>query len=469
MRRFVSALLVLVSALALLVSSTSLWLRHNVITTSVFVANAEAIVDTPAVRARIEQRVAGAVMAVPEVQTLITQGVDLLPPALQRFRPTVASGVESLVTAGVHQLLVSEAFRPITRAALASAQSQLVAGQPVRFTIGQAKALAPPAARTGLVGQVLALIPNGLGVTLLTPSDAPQLYTAIALLQDAWWWTGLLALLALGGALLAARHRRAAVIGWSVTTAALTAVLLVSLRVAPGVVLPRVPEASRAATSAVLDLATGSLRAWTLWLAGGALVVLAGALLWGVLAPVVKHRLSIRRAQPAAPSGSPTPVAGPPTAGSPIADPAVAPPTEHPVADPPPAARTPDRSWLAVRWAAARPVLEDGLARVGASVRAHHDAVRWVGVVVAAVLLLLWPSPTISTLIWVGALVVLYLGALQWLRSRPVPPAKPIEPPAPAPAEEERAPAGERTRADERVPTDEQDREAERDREAAHR
>jgi hypothetical protein len=41
MRRFIAGLLILVSALSLVLASTSLWVRRNVINTEVFVSNVE--------------------------------------------------------------------------------------------------------------------------------------------------------------------------------------------------------------------------------------------------------------------------------------------------------------------------------------------------------------------------------------------------------------------------------------------
>src|SRR3712207_694376 len=47
MRRLVAGLLIVVSAVALVLSSVSLWTRQNVIDTDAFVSNVETIVDLP--------------------------------------------------------------------------------------------------------------------------------------------------------------------------------------------------------------------------------------------------------------------------------------------------------------------------------------------------------------------------------------------------------------------------------------
>src|SRR5256885_1726020 len=80
----------------------------------------------------------------------------------------------------------------LTAEAVTPAHTELMNGQTVKFTLGQAKNLGPASARAGLAGQVLGLIPNDLGVTIITPADAPQVYNAIDLLKSIWLWMGLL-------------------------------------------------------------------------------------------------------------------------------------------------------------------------------------------------------------------------------------------------------------------------------------
>src|SRR3954471_21030607 len=121
MRRFVVGLLLVVSAAALLLSSTSLWARQNVIDTGGFVGNAEAIIDQPQVQARLAAGTADRIIDNPKVQAVVDEAVAGLPPILRRFRPTVSDGVRSLITTGAAQLLTAQPFRPLTRAALTSA------------------------------------------------------------------------------------------------------------------------------------------------------------------------------------------------------------------------------------------------------------------------------------------------------------------------------------------------------------
>jgi hypothetical protein len=124
-RRFVTGLLVLVSAVALVLASTSLWTRRNVVNTQVFVTNVETMVDLPEVEARITERVTSTVMDNPDVQQAIDDALTVLPPRLQTFRSTVEEGIGSLVSAGVRRLLADDPFRPLTQSALTSAHDQL--------------------------------------------------------------------------------------------------------------------------------------------------------------------------------------------------------------------------------------------------------------------------------------------------------------------------------------------------------
>jgi hypothetical protein len=406
MRRFVTGLLILVSALCLFLSSTSLWVRHNVINTQVFVSNVNTMVDLPQVEGRINDKVTTTVMANPQVQDAVTQAVAVLPPRLQQFKPTVENGIRSLVSAGVGRLLTSDPFRGLTNRAITSAHDQLVAGQPVQFTLGQAKNLVPASAKDGLAGQVLGLLPDNVGVTLLTPADAPQVYNAINLLKSVWWWLGLIALAALAGALAVSRRRRGTLRAWAIATAVLAFVALIALRVTRGQLLVQVKAENRDAVGAIYDVLAGSLRSWTLWLLAIGLFVLVETLVWGRLGIVrgirrgvaaaqgqIQHRRDQRAAARTAAADG--------TAPEPVRE-----------------ESWPRRVAVDAQAFVQGMDLDRRAAGIGTLVEAHLRPARWAGIALGAVILLLWPSPTLSVLIWIVALVALYIGALEWLRSR---------------------------------------------------
>jgi hypothetical protein len=411
MRRFAAGLLILISALSLVLASTSLWLRHNVINTQVFVSNVETMVDLPEVEARITERVTTTVMTNPEVQDAVDEAVEVLPARLQQFRPTVENGIQSVIATGVRRILSNDRLRPLTTAALTSAHDQLVNGQTVEFTLGQAKNLIPESAKDGIAGQVLDLIPNDVGVTILTEADAPQVYSAIDLLKSAWWWLGLIALGTLAGALGVSRRRRGTLRAWAVTTTVVTLLVLMALRVARGLLLPQARPENRDAVGAIYDVLAGSLRSWTLWLLAAALLVLVLTLVWGRLGLVAGVRRGVARAR--------TQVQVRREARAAAAEPGAE--VEGAAAG---------ESWT-TRVAAWTRAFADGLdlpdrtARLGVVVRDHRDPARWTGIAVGAVVLLFWPQPTLSVLIWIAALVALYLGALEWLQNRAPEPALP--------------------------------------------
>ena len=404
MRRFTVGLLIVVSAVCLVLASTSLWTRRHVVNTEVFVAGSQAILADPAVQGAIDAKVVDTIMANPEVQGAVNDVAGRLPPRLQAFKPALEDEVRDLLSSGVHAVLTSDRFIVLTEAALRSAQTQLLAGQPVRFTLGQAKARIPQQDRTGLAGVVVNLIPDDVGFTVLTPQQAPQLYTAIDLLKTLWLWVGLLGLAALIGALVLSRRRRRTLRAWSVTTAVLGLLLVIAMRVAQGPLLIHVKPANAAAATAIFEGVTASLRSWTLWFVAIPAVVLVFTLLWGRLGiipgigrgyraaveQVRSRREAHELAQNAAVDGT----------------------------DPRPA-----ESWTH-RVAADTRTFIDGvdmsswLDRLSGFVRRHLPSARWVGVAAGALVLLFWPAPTLTVLIWVVALIALYLGLLEWLQSR---------------------------------------------------
>ncbi|MGY1802207.1 SHOCT domain-containing protein [Blastococcus sp. SYSU D00922] len=401
MRRFAVGLLVLVSAISVVLASMSLWTRRNVVNTQVFVGNVEEVIDLPEVEARITEQVTATVMGNDEVTGAVDGVVEALPPRLQRFEPTITSGIESVVSAGVQRLLSNDPFRPLTEAALTSAHDQLVDGEAVEFTLGMAKERVPASLQDGLAGQVLDLLPDDAGVTLLTPAEAPQIYDAVDLLESVWWWFGLLALATLAGALGVSRHRRATLRGWSVTVAVLAVLVLLTLRLARGQLVLQARPENRDALGAAYDVFAQNLRVWILWVFAAALLVVVLTLVWGRLGLVAgvrrgvgsaRTQLRLRREEAAA----------------------------APAADGTPAS---SESWTrrVATWSRA---FADGLdvpersARVGVLVRDHYRPARWTGISVGVLVLLLWPAPTLSVLIWIAALVGLYLIALDWLRGR---------------------------------------------------
>jgi hypothetical protein len=218
---------------------------------------------------------------------------------------------------------------------------------------------------------------------------------------------GIVALATLAGALGVSRHRRGTLRAWSITTLVLGLLVLVTLRVLRGRVVVAAKPDNRDAVGAIYDVLAGSLRAWTIWLVVVMLVVLVMSLVWGRLGVIagVRHgmraareRVQRRREAYAAAQTATTGVDG-------MAVPAA------------------EESW-GRRVAANTSAFFEGLGfseratDLGIFVRAHLGPARWTGIAVGAVVLLFWPAPTLRVLIWIVALVALYLGALEWLLNR---------------------------------------------------
>jgi hypothetical protein len=272
MRRFVAGLLVAVSALCVVLSSTSLWARRCVVDTEVFVSEARGVLAEPAVRAWVGSRLTDTV-----VQHAVDETAALLPPELAGFwpaveGPAVEGAVQPMVGVGVDALLTSDAF---TTGALASAHAQLLEGRPVRLTVDHAAPAVSTQNPVGPAAWLFDLLPDDIGVTVLTPQDAPHVYTAVELLKLLpWWlWTGLLAIAVLVGALVVSRRPLATVRAWAVTTSGLGLLLLIALPAARASVLALVEPGGRDAAGALYTALTDGLRTWTLWLLTGTAVV----------------------------------------------------------------------------------------------------------------------------------------------------------------------------------------------------
>ena len=435
MRRFVAGLLIVISALSLLLASTSLWTRRHVVNTGVFVSDTQQVLAEPAVRGRIAELVTTTVMTNPDVVSAVDEAVAALPPRLQQFRPTVRDGVQSLIATGVTRLLASDAVTGLTDAALTSAHNQLVAGQPVKFTLGQAKGLVPADRLGGLAGQALALVPNDIGFTVVTPADNPRLYNVIDLLKSVWWWLGLLSLATFVGALSVSRHRRGTLRAWAVTTVVFGVLVLLTLRLVRTPIVAAAKPENRAALSAAWGIVAGSLRAWTVWLVLLAALLAVLTLVWGHLGLVA----GVRRGRRAVAEQVRSRQAASQAARAAAAEAAPGQPAGVVPADEPWHRRVAEdgRAFVAAL------ELDRRAAVVGGFVRAHLRPARWAGIAVGAVVLLIWPSPTLSVLIVIAAVVALYLGALEWLlgRAPEAPEAAPVEVEVPAPRTET-VPAG---------------------------
>jgi hypothetical protein len=191
-----------------------------------------------------------------------------------------------------------------------------------------------------------------------------------------------------------------------VTSTVFLLLLLITLRVLRGQVVAAAKPEGRDALGAIYDVLAGSLRSWTLWLVVIVLVVLVGTLIWGRVGLVagIRRGIASARAQVRRRREEHEVVT------------TVAADGIEPVA-------AAEESWprrvaADTRAFVAGMDLDRRAAAFGAFVEAHLRPARWAGIVLGVVVLLTWPSPTLSVLIWIAAVVALYVGALEWLRSK---------------------------------------------------
>jgi hypothetical protein len=244
---------------------------------------------------------------------------------------------------------------------------------------------------------VLTLIPDNVGVTVLTKAETPQVYTAIDVLKSLWLWLGLAALGALAGALVISRRRQKTLRAWAVTTGVTGLLLVLTFAIARTPLLNHAKPANVAVIDAVYQGVTGSLRSWTLWLVLIMFGVVVLTLLWGRIGiipalrrgyhAVRRQTAQYRQQRAAAAAGEGT--------------------------EPVPAESWPRRVAAGTKAFAGSMNLPDRLGSLSTFLQRNLRLARWAGVALGALILVLWPSPTLSILIWVAAFVALYLGLIE--------------------------------------------------------
>ena len=118
-------------------------------------------------------------MANPDVQGVIDDAVSALPPRLQTFRATVEDGIRSLVATGVRPAAHQRPVPP-DHERRAHLRPRPAGQRPVRWSSRSARRRTSCRPRPGTASPARssALLPDDVGVTLVTPADAPQVYNA---------------------------------------------------------------------------------------------------------------------------------------------------------------------------------------------------------------------------------------------------------------------------------------------------
>ena len=207
MRATLALLLALIAVLLVPFADLGVWIRREVAGTTPFVRLGEQVLDRPAARDALAERV---------VTSLVTSAPGL-------------AGREAALRPLVAGVLASPAARPALDDVLASTHDQLRQGHdPLQLDVNPVL----PAVRAQLPSTVASRIPAGLTiapVTVLRRRDAPAVWEGVQLVQGAAVVVPLLTLVAFAGALLAARRRGSVciAIGAAATLLALGLITLV--------------------------------------------------------------------------------------------------------------------------------------------------------------------------------------------------------------------------------------------------
>lgn len=396
MRRFFVGLLVFIATLSFVLAVMSNFVRRQFLDTQTFVSTTTQIAEAPAVKSEVNKQVTTAVFAQPQVQEALNQGIqELLPAPLLRFQDSIEGAAQQGVSALIGFVLDSEAFQKVLTEALTVMHQKLVSGDGLSFNVGDAKSLTGLDQAGGVVGQAASLIPNDIaGVALLNEEQTRQLNTAIKILEKAWVWFALLSLITTAGAIALSQQRRKTIRTWGLLVVIFSLVLLAIPAFLQGPLLASLPDNVRPIVQTVWDVYVPRLDA-RLWLVFGlGLIVFIVAAIWGRLglAESIRNAWSstsdkIRelRAQHAEKVGL--------------------------------AAEGGEVEKVGFRERAKVFVetldVPGRLGAAAANVEPNIRVYRGVGVAVAALLLLLWPSPTTGVFFFIVALLILYLGGLE--------------------------------------------------------
>jgi len=404
-RKFGVGALLFVAALCTVLAVVVAWARDKVVPTESFVATADAVIEQPAVQQRIANEITTQVFAQQQVQEAIA---EVIPERLAAFEGPIVSAAKSGLTQALLFVLGSQAFEKVFDGALTSMHEDLVNGQDLQLSLSDAQGLFGNGALAGRVSQVESLIPDKFtSITVLQKSQAPYLYQAFDLLQSVPAWLWIIALVLFALALVVSRDRRGTLMSGALTIAVLGLLLVLAGVVGRQIALGSLPAgANPDVFKSTLDIVVSGLRSSVIWTVVIAVVVAVVAFAWGRLGLV----RAIRRAGSAASEKAHA-------ASDRRAEARVAEGAGGDEAVPEPAPATHWRTALGERLAAFwhEWEVERRLAEAGVVVRRNLRAWNAGGVIAAAVLLLVWPTPTTKVVIWMVALAGVYLGVLQLL------------------------------------------------------
>ncbi|HEY5358185.1 MAG TPA: hypothetical protein VIJ82_11005 [Streptosporangiaceae bacterium] len=393
----VAAILIVLGCLLAPVSVLAVWAGSEVSNTGRYVATVEPLVHDPAIQNALTDKITAEVTARLNVTgaadqaaaLLSSKGLSRVGALLKGFGPTISTAVTGFIHGQVHKIVLSPQFARLWVRANTAVHQLLVkalsgqGGSSVSVSHGQVVVSLGPfidlvkqdLVKRGfsLAGKIPAVNPT---LTLFSAKYLVKAQTAYRRINDLKIVLPVLTLLLLAGGVLVARGHRRALIGAGLGLAASMLVPAIGLQLFRGIYLNGVPsnvlpaDAAAALFDALVRFIKQALR--TVLVVG--LVVAAGAFLTGPSVTAVRTRGAF---------------------GSGL-------------------------GWL--RRTGAQAGLRTG--PVGTWTYAHRRALRICAVALAALVFVFWGQPTAAVVIVIAVLLLVVLGLIELIGSRPPAAAK---------------------------------------------
>jgi hypothetical protein len=398
----VALILIVVGCLLAPISVLAVWTANEVSSTSRYVANVEPLVHDPAVQGALTDKITTEITthlnvtaSTDQAAALLTShGLPRVGALLQTFGPSISGAVAGFIHGQVHKIVTSPQFARLWVQANTAVHQELVkalSGQgsgSVSVSNGQVVLSLGPF--INLVKQDL--IKRGFTLVSKVPAINPTLslfsakylvkaQSGYRLINDLKFVLPILALLLLAIGVYVARSHRRALIGAGLGLAASMLVLGAGLLVFRGVYLNSVPDnvLPANAAAALFDTLVRFIREGLRTILVAGLVIAAGAFLTGPSVSAVR--------------------------------------TRH--------AFTSGLAW--VRQGGEHAGLRSG--PVGTWTYAHRKGLRISAVALAALVFVFWGRPTAAVVVVIAVLLLVALGLIELIGSRPAPqPATAVQP-----------------------------------------
>ncbi len=269
-----SVLLIVLACVLALVSTLTVWLRALVLDTDSYVRAVGPIIEKPALRDEVAQRVVDGLYEHVDVVQLLRES---LPKRARVLAPTLAQGIHDTAIQLATSALATSAVRRVWEDANRVAHDQVVhvlegKGTVVSTARGEVAVNLRPIAeqvRTALDEHGVSLFDNVSAkalderFVLFRSEDLARAQRATKVLDELGIWLPVLTLLTIAGAVALSEHRRKTIGYASLGVAATMILIIIGIAVGRAYYLDRVGTAApRAAAAVPFDAVVRSLRKW---------------------------------------------------------------------------------------------------------------------------------------------------------------------------------------------------------------